>query len=59
MEITEVSAGLGQVVHRQKGVRVLVAEHPPKTDQSLLVEVAGAMEIAQGPVGSGEIVHRT
>ena len=37
---------------------MLVAQHPPATGQGLLVELTGALQVAQGLAGGGQVAHR-
>jgi hypothetical protein len=37
---------------------VIVAQHSPEADQGLLVQLVGAVQVAEGPAGLGEVVHR-
>jgi len=37
---------------------VVVAEHPPRDGEGLLVQFAGGLEVAEVPEGVGEVVHR-
>jgi hypothetical protein len=57
MDVPEVSADLGEVVHRQKAVGVIFTEPSTKAICSLFVEFAGAVEVTKGSSGQGEAIH--
>jgi hypothetical protein len=37
---------------------VVLAQHPPPCGRSVLLKLAGALEVTQIPEGRGEVVHR-
>jgi hypothetical protein len=51
LQVTEDSAGQGEAVHRCQGGVVVLAKYPPTGGQGLLVQLAGAVKIAEGAAG--------
>jgi hypothetical protein len=47
-----------KLIHGEQGVGVVVAQYPPVAGQGLLKQLAGALEVAKGVAGRGEVVHR-
>jgi hypothetical protein len=43
---TQLTPSDGEDIHRLEGVGVVVAQHPPAAGQGLLVELAGAVQVA-------------
>ena len=37
---------------------MVLAQHPPPCGRSVLLKLAGALEVTQIPEGRGEVVHR-
>jgi hypothetical protein len=58
LKVTKTSERCGEIVHRDQGEMVVVAEYSPARRQGLLMQLKGVLKVSEGVVDRGKVDDR-